>query len=795
MRISLHWLREWVDTGADAPALAHALTMAGLEIERIERAGPTLQGVIVGEVRSVTKHPDAEKLNVCRVFTGAEEVQIVCGAPNVRVGMKAPLATIGAVLPNGTQIKQAKLRGVESFGMLCSARELGLNDEVSGLFDLPADFVAGMDLNQALALDDTIFEVNLTPNRGDCMSVVGIAREVAASHRTELRAPPMSAVQAGISDTFPVELEAPQGCPKFAGRVIRGLDGQAPSPFWMQERLRRAGLRPISAVVDVTNYVMLELGQPMHAYDLSRLSQSIVVRFARTGETLGLLDGRTVDLAPDVLVIADAAKPLGLAGIMGGEESGISAATTDVFLEVAYFDPDTIAGRGRRYGLVTDASQRFERGVDASLQERAIERATALLLECAGGKAGPTVISGSTPAIKTSIRVRHDRIEKVLGAKIAPQLVVDLLQRLGMTIESAEHAASAGLQPSWHVSPPSWRFDIRIEEDLIEEIARLYGFDNIPETATQIEQVLTPWPEGRVRNERAADLLVDRGYQEAITYTFTDADWQRHLHLEDALALANPISAELGVMRLSLWPGLLQAIRENQRRQQQRVRLFEVGRRFAAGSGAETEVIAGVVTGTAVTEQWGAEARAVDFFDVKADVEALLSLSGDVAAFRFTAEGHPALHPGQSAKIWRGDRAIGWLGALHPERAARMDLTYPVFLFEIETETALAAELPEYREISKYPAIRRDIAVIVDEATAADALLDTVRASGGVLLTGISVLSVYQGRQIEKGKKSIALGLQLQDTSRTLIDTEADALVARVVEQLAKRHSAIIRDK
>lgn len=789
MRVSLGWLRDWVDIGDDVPALAHALTMAGLEIEGVERAGPALKGIIVGEVREVTKHPDAEKLAVCRVFTGKDEVQIVCGAPNVRAGMKAPLATIGAVLPNGTQIKQAKLRGVESFGMLCSARELALNEEASGLFDLPSHLVAGTSLVDALALDDTIFEVNLTPNRGDCMSVVGIAREVAVARRVELRAPAMAPVRAEIADTFPVELEAPQGCPKFAGRVIRGIDGKASSPFWMQERLRRAGLRPISAVVDVTNYVMLELGQPMHAYDLNRLQDSIVVRFARAGETLQLLDGRTVELAPDVLVIADSAKPIGLAGVMGGEHSGISAATTDVFLEVAYFDPTTIAGRGRRYGLVTDASQRFERGVDPTLQERALERATALLLECAGGKVGATVVAGTAhPDTKaTPIRVRHERIQKVLGVQIAPEIVADLLRRLGMVLD--------GGPTEWRVTPPSWRFDVRIEEDLIEEVARLHGFDNIPEQSAQIRQVLAPWSERRIRNERAADLLVDRGYHEAITYTFTDASWQRILHADDALALANPISAELGVMRLSLWPGLLQAVRENQHRQQQRIRLFEIGRRFAARTGAETEVVSGVAVGGALAEQWSSESRAVDFFDVKADVEALLALTGDLDGFRFTSERHPALHPGQSARIWRGDRAVGWLGALHPEHATRMDLTYPVFVFEIETDAALAADLPEYREISKYPAIRRDIAAIVDEGLAADGLIATVRASAGELLKSVLVLSVYQGRQIEKGKKSIALGLQLQDTSRTLTDQEADAIVARVVEQLATRHGAAIRDK
>jgi phenylalanyl-tRNA synthetase beta chain len=789
MRVSLSWLRDWVETGDDAPALAHALTMAGLEIEGIERAGPALSGIVVGEVRSVTKHPDAEKLNVCGVFNGREELQIVCGAPNVRAGMKAPLAMIGATLPNGTQIKQAKLRGVESFGMLCSARELGLSEDSSGLFDLPQQLTVGEDLVKALALDDTLLEVNLTPNRGDCMSVLGVAREIAAARRVHLRQPALDPMSNTIDDVFNVNLAAPQGCPKLVSRIIRGIDGSAASPFWMQERLRRAGLRPISAIVDVTNYVMLELGQPMHAYDLARLDAEIIVRFAHAGETLKLLDGRTVELTPDVLVIADRQKVIGLAGVMGGEDSGISTSTRDVLLEAAYFDPDTIAGRGRRYGLVTDASQRFERGVDPLLQERVIERATRLLIKCAGGKAGPMVVTGTAaPTARiTPIRVRHARIEKVLGVAIAADLVADLLQRLGMRLD--------GGPTEWLVTPPSWRFDIRIEEDLIEEVARLFGFDNIPEQQAQMSQALTPWPEGRVRNERAADLLVDRGYQEAITYTFTDAKWQRILSADEPLAVSNPISAELGVMRMSLWPGLLQAVRENQRRQQERVRLFEIGRRFAAKSGSEEEMIAGVTAGSALPEQWSEEARRVDFFTIKADVEALLALSGDPTSFSFEAESLPALHPGQSARIKRNGRPVGWIGALHPERARQMDLTYPLFVFELATDAVLAAALPEYREISKYPAIRRDIAVIVDEGLAASLLMQSVRESAGELLRGVAVLSVYQGRQIEKGKKSIALGMQLQDTSRTLTDQEADAIVARVVEQISKRHGGNIRDK
>lgn len=793
MRISLQWLREWVDTGDDVRGLAHALTMAGLEIEAVEAAAPPLPGVIVGEVKAVAKHPRAEKLSVCRVWNGHEELQIVCGAPNVRAGMKAPLASIGAKLPNGVEIKQAKLRGLESAGMLCSARELGLSEDASGLFDLPAELTAGQDLVSALGLNDTIFSVNLTPNRGDCMSVAGVAREVAAIRKQPLHPPAIEPVAPQIDERFPVRLEGAAGCPKLVGRVIRGIRPQAKSPFWMQERLRRAGLRPISAAVDVTNYVMLELGLPVHAYDLSKLSGALVVRFARGGEKLEMLDGRVVELAPDVLMIADERTLLGMAGVMGGKDSGISDSTRDVFLEVAFFDPAVVAGRGRRYGLITDASQRFERGVDPQLQERAMERATQLLLECAGGQAGPLTVTRTPHSYpeRAAIRLRHARVRHVLGADLPAEVVGDCLQRLGMKLSASSQSGGV----VWSVTPPSWRFDLSIEEDLIEEVARLYGFDNIAERNEIAEQRMHPWTETRVRKERAADVLVDRGYHEAITYSFTEPRTQAALFRDSGLALANPISAELGAMRVSLWPGLLQALGGNQRRQQQRVRLFEVGKRYSSASGEEIEAIAGVVTGSALPEQWGAEAAKVDFFDVKSDVEAVLALAGDGDEFRFIPEKHPALHPGQSARIRRSERGVGWVGALHPEHSRRLDLTYPVFVFEIETAAGLEAAVPVFEEISRYPAIRRDIAVIVDEALPAETLCSTVRASAGALLKQLTVLSVYRGRQFEKGKKSIALGLQLQDTSRTLTDDEADALVAHVIEHLHVGLNATIRDK
>lgn len=791
MKISVQWLREWVDTGDDIPALSHALTMAGLEIEGNQPAAPATSGVIVAEIQSFERHPDAEKLNVCRVNTGNEVVQIVCGAPNVRIGMKAPLAQIGATLPGGIEIKKAKLRGVESSGMLCSAKELGLSEDASGLLDLPSDLKVGETLSKALSLEDRVLEINLTPNRGDCMSVAGVAREVAAVGGKTLRGPAINTVPKQIDATFPVKIEAPAACAKFVGRVIRGVRPKAQSPLWMRERLRRAGLRPISLLVDVTNYIVLELGQPMHAYDQRMLSGGIAVRMAKAGETLKLLDGRTIELTPDILVIADQKTVVGMAGVMGGEASGINDDTTDVFLEAAHFVPDAIAGRGRRFGLITDASQRFERGVDPELPARAIERATQLILEYAGGAPGPSVVTQGSDLQKVpAIRLRHDRIKHVLGADIDAASVAKYLDSLGMQSQSGNS--------EWSVAPPSWRFDIKIEEDLIEEVARLHGYNNIVPIDAQIEQQLGTSTESIIRKERAADVLIDRGYQEAITYSFVDPASQAILFpTEPTRALKNPISAELGVMRLSLWPGLVAAARENVRRQQSRVRLFEVGRKFVGNN--EIEVIAGVALGTALPEQWDAPTRKIDFFDVKADVESLLALTGDVSQFSFEAARHSALHPGQCAQIFRttkqGREPVGILGALHPEAARKMDLTYQLFAFELDVERAFAARLPQFADISRFPAVRRDIAAIVEEAVTLDALAAQVRAAAGLLLRDLTVLSVYRGEQIEKGKKSIALSLNLQDTSRTLTDEDADRVMTQVIDRLRAQLGASIRDK
>ena len=792
MRVSVNWLSDWLGAAPEPRELAARLTMAGLEVEAIEPAAPSLPGVVVGRIVEREKHPDADSLSICRVDAGGELLQVVCGAPNARAGMKAPLATIGATLPGGMQIRKAKLRGIESHGMLCSARELGLSEEGSGLMELPAELPTGAPLAEALALSDTILEVNLTPNRGDCMGMAGIAREAAVLTGVALSGPALEPVSAQSADRFPVELVPGAGCARFAARVIRGVRPDAQAPLWMRERLRRAGLRPISAVVDVTNYVMLELGQPMHAYDLRELSGGIVVRRARPGEVLRLLDGREVTLDESVLVIADHARALGLGGIMGGDHSGIGSDTTDMLLEVAFFHPAAIAGRGRRFGLVTDASQRFERGVDPTLQERAIERATELLLACAGGVPGPTTVAESRGEVprRTAVGFRPERARRVIGADVPDDEMQRILQRLGMDVQSGKDG--------WSVTAPPWRFDIAIEEDLVEEVARVYGFDRIPETDPPTPLAIPAISETRVTLETAADLLVQRGYFEAITYSFVDPSLQAVLCPgEPTLALANPISADLAEMRVSLWPGLVRALIENQRRQQPRVRLFEIGRKFRLQEGSlhEVETIAGLAAGPALPEQWGAAAVPVDFFDVRADVDALLRAGGDPQSFEFVAAVHPALHPGQSARVLRDGRPVGWIGRLHPEVERRLEMTYSAILFEIETESGLAAMVPQLRVISRFPAVRRDLAIVVAEPVTVQSLAETVRRSAGALLTGLVVFDIYRGRGITEGFKSVAIGLNLQDISRTLTDEETDAVVARVVADLEREHSATIRDQ
>jgi phenylalanyl-tRNA synthetase beta chain len=791
VKVSIEWLREWVDAGWDPATLAARLTMAGLEVEGVEPACPPFTGVVVAAVVSCERHPDADKLSVCTVDDGSgAPLQVVCGAPNVRPGLRSALARVGAELPGGLTIRRAKLRGIESNGMLCSARELGLGEGHAGILELPEDLGLGADLRTALALDDLTLEVNVTPNRGDALSVLGVAREVAALASARLTPVPAEGVTAAIKDRFEVRLPAPTACPRFAGRVLRGLRADARTPLWMCERLRRAGLRPISPVVDVTNYVMLELGQPMHAYDLRRLEGHIEVRWAREGESLRLLDGRTATLEPDVLVIADAAGPVGVAGVMGGERSGIDDDTTDVFLEVAYFAPEAIAGRARRLGMQTDASQRFERGVDPRIQERALERATRLMLDIAGGKAGPVVLTQVESELprRPSVQLEFARIGRLLGVEVPRHEVEAMLRRLGMQV--------AGAGETLGVIPPSHRFDITLPQDVIEEVARLYGYDRIPEADAPAPQVPRPATEQRVARERLALHLADRGYQQAVTYSFVAPALQRLLDpAGESLALSNPISAELSVMRGSLWPGLVQALIENVRRQQDRVRLFEIGTRFIVTGGVlvERQSIAGLAWGRAAPEQWGLPSRETDFFDIKADVQALLALTGR-SDLGYSADALPCLHPGRSARVTGASGTLGWIGELHPDLCRQLDMRQAPILFELDVESSFSAQLPVFKDISRYPQVRRDLAVVVPEAISFEQIRRVVLAAAAGSLRELRLFDIYRGQAIEPGAKSVALGLILQERSRTLTDADGDAVVAAVTARLRSELGASIRD-
>lgn len=791
MRFSERWLREWVSPPLDTAGLAARLTAAGLEVDSLTPVGERFSGVVVGHVLEVAQHPAADRLHVCRVDAGgAEPLVIVCGAANVAVGMKAPTALVGARLPGGMEIRRAKLRGVESFGMLCSARELGLAETSEGLLPLPGDAPVGLDVVTYLGLDDVAIEVDLTPNRSDCLCVAGVAREVGVLTRQPVQSVTVEPVAPVIPDTFPVELEAPADCPRYVGRVVRNVDPAAQTPLWLRERLRRSGLRSISPVVDVTNYVLLELGQPMHAFDLDRLSGAIRVRRARAGESLTLLDGNPLSLDEDCLLIADDRGPIALAGVMGGLDSGVTAESRHIFFESAFFSPSVIAGRARRFGLATDASHRYERGVDFELQRRAIERATGLLVQIAGGECGPVIdrVSPEHLPTRAPITLRAARLSKILGIAVPDEAVADVLSRLGCRVEA---------QPGgWRVTPPSFRFDLAIEVDLIEEVARVTGYEHVPSTAPVAHLNLRPVPETRVPLERLRGLLADRGYQEAITYSFVDPSLQAMLDPEEEVVrLANPISADMAVMRTTLWPGLLKALGHNQNRQQARVWLFESGLRFRRrrGETLQEPVLAGLASGSALPDQWGLSRRPVDFYDVKADVEALLASTGVAAEFRFEPTSHPALHPGQAAAVFRGAEEVGRLGALHPAHLRSLDIEGPVYLFELGLGPLQQGVLPRFAPLSRFPAIRRDLAVVVDEAVPAEAVRVAIGQAAGDMLNDLELFDVYRGEGIEGGRKSLALSLTLQAADRTLLDAEVDAVVRGVLEALEKEYKATLR--
>ncbi len=795
MKFSERWLREWVDPGIDTAALAERLTMAGLEVDAVTPVAPPFDGVVVGHVLEVAAHPEADRLRVCRVDTGdGEPLTIVCGAANVAAGMRAPTARVGATLPDGMKIRRAKLRGIESSGMLCSAKELGLGEGGEGLMTLPEDSPAGADLRALLGLDDVTIELGLTPDRGDCLGIAGIAREVGVLCRADVDGPAIGTVAATGDERITVELLDPAACPRYLGRIIRGIDPAARTPLWMQERLRRSGMRSLGAVIDITNYLLLELGQPMHAFDLDRITGGIRVRQAQAGETLTLLDGRTIALEPDMLVIADHHGPLALAGIMGGEGSAVGEGTTSLFLECAFFPPSAISGRARRLGLHTDSSHRFERGVDFDLQRRAIERATRLIIDIAGGTPGPVIDATDTAHLpaRPALRLRAARLRRLLGYEVDAGVVGDILARLGMSVRTDDGA------DAWEVTPPSFRFDIAIEADLIEEVARVHGYDAIPACAPRAGLRIQPPDADAERRTDARRLLAARGYQEVVTFSFIDAGSQQLFDPDKApLRLANPISAETSVMRTCLWPGLARACGHNLNRQQERIRFFETGSKYLSQDNVITEEssLSGLICGAVEPEQWGLPGRAADFHDLKGDTEAVLATLAGPRAWTFAAAAHPALHPGQSAQILdESGREIGWIGALHPQLSQQLDIDRPVFVFEILVDRLAPRATPAFRELSRFPAVRRDLALVVDEDTHVGALLECVREAASPLLQKLTLFDIYRGKGIDSGKKSIALGLTLQDFSRTLVDGETEVLIAAVLARLQDRFGATLRE-
>ncbi|WP_457674133.1 phenylalanine--tRNA ligase subunit beta [Thiolapillus sp.] len=792
MQFSENWLRDWVNPQASTEELADALSMAGLEVDGVSPAAPAFSGVVVGEVLDCQPHPDADKLSVCQVNIGAAEpVQIVCGAKNVAADMKVPVATVGAVLPGDFKIKKARLRGQESRGMICSAAELGLAESSDGIMPLPADAPVGEDFRDYLQLDDQLIDVDLTPDRGDCLSIAGIARDVGVIYGVEVKDWKIEDVPAAIDDRQGVSLEAPAACPRYLCRVVKGVDARAETPLWMVERLRRSGIRSISPVVDITNYVMIELGQPMHGFDLDKLSGNIRVRLSEGGEKLTLLDGSEVEVQEGSLLIADEEKPLALAGIMGGEASGVTGETRDILLESAFFTPTAIIGKARAYGLHTDSSHRFERGVDWQLQRKALERATDLLLHICGGQAGPVVeaVAENELPDQAEIHLRRHQVPRILGVDIDDATISDILERLGMAVTPVDDG--------WKVLPPSWRFDIAIEADLVEEIGRIHGYANIPENLSSAPVSVQAVPEAALHLDRIKDLLVDRDYREVVTYSFISPELAA-LVTPDAeiIRLANPISADMSIMRASLWPGLLSTLQYNLARQQDRVRLFESGQIFLADGEdiRQPEMLAGLIYGPRLPEKWNNENGKVDFYDLKGDLEAVLGLVDELSDFGISPVEDHALHPGQSAAVLHHGREIGRLGMLHPALQAKLDIPGNVFLFQVQLEGLEEGRIPAFVPVSRFPAIRRDLALLVDRDLSWARVEAVARKAAPEIVRDIRIFDVYTGENIDSGLKSLALSLILQDYSHTLTDEETDGAVDVVLEALHTELSAKLRD-
>lgn len=790
MKFSESWLRTLVDPKLSSEELSHLLTMAGLEVEALDPVAPQFNDVVVAQVLEVVKHPDADRLNVCKVDTGrGEPTTIVCGAPNAAVGLRVPCALPGAKLPGDFTIKIAKVRGIESSGMLCSAKELGIAEEASGLLVLPIDAPVGQSIRQYLDLDDHQFELKLTPNRADCLSLSGVAREVAAITGTPVSLPLVPDVPATITAQRVVILDAPEACPLYCGRVINDLNAKAPTPAWMKVRLERSAIRSISALVDITNYVMLELGQPLHVFDNAKLEGAIHARMAQPAEKLLLLNEQTVAVDADILMISDDAKPLAMAGIMGGEDSGVTLETNALFLESAFFTPKAIAGRARRYGFASDASHRFERGVDFGATRRAIERATRLILDICGGQAGPVVEAKAVLPPRNPVRLRTRRAIRVLGMDFSAEQIARLFSGLGLPFTRDGD--------DFLVTPPTWRFDIEIEEDLIEEIARLHGYDNIPAPAPRGPLSMLVQPEAERPTVRIRQLLVDRGYQEVINFAFVEEPWEADFAANtDLIRLANPIASQMAVMRSTLFGGLISNLQTNLKRKQSRVRLFETGRTFHRDAQATPVVgfrqpwkLAGLAYGNVLPEGWGAGTRKVDFFDVKGDLEALFA----PAQLRFEKLMHPALHPGRAAKVILDDLEIGCLGELHPEWLQKYDLPNAPIVFELAMDALKAVGIPAFAEVSKFQPVIRDLAIVVDQNLTLQVLFDGLKNKLSPLVRDVQLFDIYVGKGIPENKKSLAFRIVMQDTERTLQDGEVDAALQQMISCLEQNFSAQLR--
>ena len=784
MKFSEAWLREWVDPGLERDDLLQQLTMAGLEVDGVDPVAGEFSGVVVGEVVSVDAHPDADKLRVCQVSNGSDTVQVVCGAPNVHAGMKTAFAQVGAVLPGNFKIKKAKLRGVESHGMLCSAKELEYGDDADGIMDLSVGAV-GEDLTVALNTNDVIVDLDLTPNRGDCLSLKGIAREVGVLNNAQVTYPSISAVASTVDDTFPVSISHGEGCPRYLGRVIKGIDLSRPTPEWMQDRLRRCGLRSIDPVVDITNYVLIELGQPMHAFDLNQLNEQINVRLANAGEKLTLLDGQEVELDAETMLITDGNGPVAIAGVMGGERSGVQADTKDVFLECAFFAPLAVAGTARRYGLHTDASHRYERGVDYGLQFDAIERATSLLLDIVGGEPGPvveTLVEETLPK-PNEVTLRHARLHELLGVEIDANQVDEALARLGLEVV-------AKADDAWTVRSPTHRFDIAIEADLVEEVCRVYGYNNIPfkspTTSLELRSVeLEASPEAELKR-----FMASLGLQEVITYTFVDPAMQDLMDpTREPVALANPMSSEQSVMRTNMLPGLVDALQNNQARQQDRIRLFELGLVFQPADGAldQPQRLGGLIWGRRQEEAWHSDGEKVDFFDLKGLVDALFSWAGLEVSYEASEES--VLHPGQRANVVVDGEVVGYLGRLHPEIESRLDLE-GAYVFELDGACVQARSRRSFAGVSRFPSVRRDIAVLVPSNVSAADIENSARSAAGELLVEFRLFDVYAGKGIDSNEKSVAIGLTFQSQTATLTDDEVNESATAVLSALTEAHGA-----